>query len=331
MSINIKNVAQNQPIPIFLDKVEKEPGPYCMSFLVDLVQLKESIQKIGIINPPILIRNDRKMFDIVSGYRRIHALYQLDCAEAFCIVLPESESSPIDCIHTALFENCLVRNFNDVEKSMILRRLRPFVQEEYLLRQYMPILKLSSQKSVLDLYLALESFELPLLESLVRGTLSLHSIQSMLDMNKNDRIILNEWINKLKLNINYQKYFIEYAVDISFKRQVSIADFLNDKTLKSIIKAEEINVPQKSKKVLNLLREMRYPRLTQAEKIFRNEVSRLDLPAGAKITAPPNFEGHEYTLEIRFEDGGILAKKISEISLALKSSHGGKNRFLENP
>lgn len=326
--MEIKNFSQNKPISISLEEVEKNPGPYCMSFLVDLGPLIDSIQKVGIINPPILVRNDRKMLDVVSGYRRIQALNQLGSKEAYCIVLQESKFSQIDRLHLALYENYLVRNFNDVEKSMILRRLEPFVQKKHLLHHYMPILNLSPQKSVLEFYVILASLELPLLESLARGTLSLHSIRSMLNLDVKDRLILNEWINKLMLNYNYQKYFIEYTIDISIKNQKSVADFLNDKTLKTIINREETNVPQKAKRVLGFLREMRYPRLTQAEKKFRKEVSRLNLPAGTKITAPQNFEGSEYCLDIRFEDGRTLAKKIGEISLTLESSGVGENGFL---
>ena len=54
--------------------IDVRPGAYCMSFGFDLAPLTESIQRVGLINNPVLIRDGTEKLTIIVGYRRIHAL-----------------------------------------------------------------------------------------------------------------------------------------------------------------------------------------------------------------------------------------------------------------
>ena len=105
-----------------------------------------------------------------------------------------------------------------------------------------------------------------------------------------------EWILNINLNFNQQTQFIENIIDISKTEGVPVAKLLTQPPFSNLWEEKGLNHPQKAKRLLAVLRSRRFPRLTNAEKIFQERVSNLDLPEGIKIYHPPFFEGHGYRM-----------------------------------
>ena len=105
------------------DKINDSPGPYCMSFGFDPGLYIHSINEIGLVNTPLLIKNTDGEIDVISGYRRIQAIKALKWNKIPCRILPESTLSALECLLLNLHDNLATRKFNIVEKSMLLNRL----------------------------------------------------------------------------------------------------------------------------------------------------------------------------------------------------------------
>ena len=95
-------------------------GPYTMSYGFNLDLLCESIRKVGLINPPLLARNQEGSFDVVSGYRRILALKALGKRKVFCLDVTVVLPSTLKRFLAAFYEKLATRKFNDTEKAFIL-------------------------------------------------------------------------------------------------------------------------------------------------------------------------------------------------------------------
>jgi len=81
-----------------------------------------------------------------------------------------------------------------------------------------------------------------------------------------------------------------------------------------ILANTSLNLPQKGRAILDLLRRRRYPTLTKMEKAFKKKVSRLHLPGKINIQPPPYFESGEYRLEIRFRHGKELKAHVDHLA-----------------
>jgi hypothetical protein len=197
---------------------------------------------------------------------------------------------------------------------MVLKRLSTLVQTEEILGRYMPLLGLPKKETLLETYVRIEDLDQDIKTSLARCELSLQTIKHLQEMDQASRITVFEWMIKIKFNINQQKQFIENILDLSNKDRSSVCHLLGEKGLLAIRHDEGMNLPQKAQRLLAHLRARRLPRLSRAEKGFRRTVNELQLPPGVRVFHPPYFEGNTYRLEILFETGHMLRKKIDLVS-----------------
>lgn len=306
-------LAKDNLIRVDLKQISENPGPFCMSFGFHLRPLIRSIEEFGLINTPIVTRDKEGRVEVVAGYRRILALKRLQKEEVPCRDLSDAGLTSLQLLLFNLHDNLATRSFNEVEKGMILNRLIPHVPKEDIIRHFMPLLDLPSHEPSLDVFLRLEELDHSMKESLVHAGISFQTAKAFVDMDTESRSTLFEWIANMKLNLNQQNQFITYTTDISIKEQKKIAQIFKEKRILELLNDKNINIPQKAKSLLNILKSRRFPSLTRAEEAFHKTVSRLGLPNGISVHHPPFFEGPDYRLEILFRDGDQLKERIDAL------------------
>lgn len=298
-----------------LKNIDDRPGPYCMSFGFNPEPLLQSIKRIGLVNPPLVVENRQGEMTIIIGYRRIQALKSLGWNKIPCKVLSKSDLPPFECLLLNLHDNIAIRKLNDVEKGMVLSRLENYINKTEILEQYMPLLDLPSYEPTLVFFMKLEkNLEKVIKEYLVHGHITLGTAKMLLEMDIESRKQIFYLISSIKFNINQQAQLLDYLIDLSRIYSKSTPDILREHPLESICSDTRMNNPQKAKALLHQLRAKRFPILYQAEMSFKNKVLNLDLPKGIRINAPPYFEGPNYRLEVLFKHGKELIEKIKSLS-----------------
>jgi len=309
-----------------LKNIDDRPGPYCMSFGFNLKPLIQSIERVGLINFPIVIENRQGKMTIIIGYRRILALKSLGWDKIPCKILSKSDLTPIECLILNLNDNIAIRKLNDVEKGMVLSRLENYINRTEILKQYMPMLDLPPHEPTLVFFVKLEKgLEKDIKEYFVQGHLSLGTAKVLLEMDLESKKRVFHLISSIRFNINQQAQLVDYLFDLSHIYNKSIPDILREHPFKSICSDTRMNNPQKAKAFLQQLRAKRLPTLHQAEMTFKNKALRLHLPKGIKINAPPYFEAPYYNLKVSFKDGKELIEKIKYLSKL------GELKELRNP
>ena len=316
-------IKHTQNIPVFVDlnELDEAPGPNCMSFGFDIKQLTHSVERFGLINPPVITRDREGTPVIITGYRRVIALKSIGSRTAPCIDLSDMGISPFEQLLLNLYENLTVREFNPVEKGMILNRLSGHVQRRDLDLQYARLLQISGAKEMDTLIRIERELDKRTKEYIAFNNLSLKTIGLILEMDIISRSSVLEWISSLGLNLNQQFKFIDYLVDISIKENIKIPNILDHEIYQNLFQDRELNIPQKAKKIIDLLRNRRYPLLSDSEKSFSRKVSALNLPDDIQIQHPPYFESGDYRLEIIFKSGRDLKEKIRALA-AIKGLEG---------
>jgi len=204
----------------------------------------------------------------------------------------------------------------------------------------MPLLGLPRNRTLLETYVRIEDLAHDIKASLAKRELSLQTIKHLQEMDRDSRTAVFEWLSNIKFNVNQQKQFFENIIDLSLKNEKTICDLLAEKDLQAIKHVEDLNSPQKTKRLLEHLRARRLPRLDQAEKGFQRTVNELRLPRGVRVFHPPYFEGNTYLLEVLFETGPMLRKMITLLAQleGLESlgdpwqrNHGARADDIETP
>ena len=312
------SIQENIMIPtqlVDVENIDDSSGPFCMSFGFDLRPLIRSIDSIGLLNSPLLIKTVHERLTIITGYRRIQAIKALNWDKIPCRILSQSKLPPLECLLLNFHDNLSTRELNCVEKGMVLSRLTAYLPDSEIIEHYMPLLDLPSNEDTLHLYIKIEKeLEIEIKKNLAQGRLSLHTAKMLLEIDPDSRSSICQLISYLKFNINQQKQFIDYIIDISHISGKPVSDLLEEEPVKGICSDEHLNIPQKGRAVLRFLRGRRFPSLTIAESTFKKMVSKLDLPDGVKIEFPRFFEAQHFRLEVCFKEGRELKEKIESLT-----------------
>jgi len=133
-------------------------------------------------------------------------------------------------------------------------------------------------------------------------------------MYNKERFKIFKRIISLKFNVNQQKHFIEYLLDLSNRDKKTISEVLEIESLKKIFNDTRMNNPQKANAVIKELRSTLFPKLIHAEQTFKHLLSLIDLPKGVKVNSPPFFEAPDYEMDISFRDGLDLNEKLTHLT-----------------
>ena len=269
-------------------------------------------EKYGVINPPYLLRNSDNNFLLVAGYARLMAVIELGWHDIACHVLPGSFSL-FNALLFNLNDNLIHRQFNSIEKGMILQRLTHFISTEEIVTNFMPILGIPSNKQQLELFLGLDELEERIKISIAIEQLSIRVAGLLRHIDKNDRLKINNLFTSLKWSFNQQWETIQWIKEIASREGCSINKIINSKDINEVLHNTTMNKPQKVKAIVRILKFRRFPSLSKAEKLFIKGVSNLSLPLGVKIIPPPFFEGTDYKLEVTFRKGEDLKEKLANL------------------
>jgi ParB/Sulfiredoxin domain len=304
---------EGQGIRVDLATMAESPGPYTMSYGFNLDVLCDSIGKVGLINPPLVARNQEGFLDIVSGYRRILALKALGKREVFCLDVTVVLPSSLKRFLAAFYENLATRKFNDMEKALILYKLQSHVRKKEILASFMPLLSLPSHEGTLKFYLKLLDLEGSLQGAISRAEISIKVAKALVEMEKGSRQVLFNWMGILKFNVNQQVKFLEYIQEICMREDLTPSELLSEESFLKAVENPRLNNPQKAKAVLEGLRVRRFPRLAEAQQAVESAVSGISLPPETSIHYDPYLENPCYQLEIKFKQGRDLKNAINQL------------------
>jgi len=296
-----------------LDEVAQGPGPYTMSYGFTLEVLCESVAKAGVLNPPLVSRNEKGGWDVVSGYRRILALKALAQSRVFCRDVSSAMPSAAERLLAGFYENVATRKFNDIEKAMILERLQKFFSNEEICASFMPLLSLPCHEGTLKFYLRLLNLEENIRQAVAKETISLRTLKALFEFDHASQRLLLQDILRLRLNLNQQTKFLDFVRDIALREHRSIREVLSERRFVEVMENPLTNDPQKANAALELLRLRRYPRLSQAQRAVQSKISAIALPPGVTLYHDPFLEAPKYRLEICFSNGEDLIQSIKKL------------------
>jgi ParB-like chromosome segregation protein Spo0J len=283
--------------------------------------LKDSIQRIGILHPPIVKEQTPSSYQIITGRNRLLSAIEAgqtscDCYKAYPAI---SDNEALD---ISLEDTILSHPLSSIEEAQYFRKsIRSITIEEAADRFSLTTGKPTSSfqvKQKLKFLELEEPIQTAVYEKLLEGKVAL-------EMNKMafvDRMTLFEIIMMLQLSVSNQKKLTTSCLELAGRMQASLRNILSGNDVQQILTHHESNLPQKATQLMELIYKKRFPRLTEEENAFNKFVSGLHLPNNISLTHSPSFEKDIIDMNISFKNRKECMRVWQNIANHCKSTPG---------
>lgn len=280
----------------------------------DYSSIKNSIEELGLLNPPIVRENNGK-YQIISGWKRVLSCKELGVNNISCKIYKHCELSERDCIKIIFYEN--KNNLSDLELAELIKLFKNLcsLEDSEIIKDILPLLGIASNRKHLDRSLALSSLDVSIKKAYYEDKITIEQCQMLADISENNRVqILNKVLLKYKLNNNESKQVINTIEEISLRDSISVNE---------VISIAE-NAFDKKKKDKNELRKelkrIRYPDLYNVEEKYKVLVDKLNLPDRMNVFVNPYFETNDLELRLKFKSSEELAILLRNLEENLEDS-----------
>lgn len=306
-----------------LASIDREDVTYRISTSSDPDGLIPTMQRIGVLHPPILIPH-KKRFRIVSGFARIAAACRLNWTEITGRILP-GETSFRTCAEFAVVDNCACPPLNPVEQGRCLILLARSDHDISELVDRANALGLKVNTKMADTLLKVPRMHSVLQEGLINQSISLPVAVRIHDMADGNAIEeLGGLLLELNLSLNRQREVIDWIEAISRQEDKSIQAVVDETDLIKLRHDNRIDSRQKSARIRQYLKKRRYPSIVRAEQRYHQYRRQANLPKDMELIPPPYFEGDTYCLRITFKTLEDLETAHRNIQILARSKDLGE-------
>jgi hypothetical protein len=292
---------------IAVGAIDLDDRRYQVSAETDTADLERSIARVGLLNPPHLIKKGHG-WRIVSGFRRLRACAALgwDAVQARCL---PPDTAPAACALVAIAANALERPLNLTEQVRASRLLldhhadAPDLKAAARGAGLPPNLKLLRQLS------ALADAPPALFEAMTAG-----SVQLPMALELNGRPVaeaeaLAGLFQTLRPSLNRQRELIGFLDDIARRDDLPVTRVLAEAVDTADAANPELERPIRYARLRSFLRQRRYPHLVDAERRRETALRELRLDDEMELIPPLNFEGRRFQLRLFFADRADLVAR----------------------
>ena len=212
----------------------------------------------------------------------------------------------------SLYENLTHRDFNLLERAEIVCRLKGFVEDErQLVKEYLPLLRISPTLPYLDLYTKISQLEPSWKKVIHDKKMSLFSVELLTDFDASERDLLMPLI--LPLSQNKQRQVLGDLIQISRKEEISLKKILEAQRIQSVLRSEKLTPLQKAERVRLLLRKQRYPSLSAWKESFNASLKRAGLSKEVTLESSSFFENGEFMVSFSLRDKEEFSKRLAKL------------------
>lgn len=302
---------------IALSQIDWEDTTFRMTYNRPIPLLAQSIQWGGLIKRPVLQKKDHDRYVVVSGYRRLLALYKLKEKSLFGHVAPE-DSEEKDLLLFNFHDN-LDRGFNPVEQILVVQRLSAYLAETDLIQGVLPLLSLPPKKEILARTLKLSEVSPVYLPALQQGRLLPEILEIVLRKFSSVADLILAFFIFFHWSFQKQKEFLADLTALAIREGQKAEAILTSSLFTELLASVTGTPPQKGDLLRASFHNRLFPVLRETETIFQGKMSSLNLDQRTRIKAPPFFEGGQYGLEIKFSGPKELRMSLKKCLEALEA------------
>ncbi|MHA2277979.1 MAG: ParB/RepB/Spo0J family partition protein [Candidatus Kariarchaeaceae archaeon] len=294
---------------------------YLFRYGRDSKLVKESISKVGLINPVILkkSRDADETYSVICGYERIMACQKLGqvCVEAKV----EDGLSDEEILSLVLHDNLSSRGFNEIEKGIVLKKFLDIgYSYDRLMSEIAPLIEIPPNKNIINKYISMLRLDSEIKQAVARGELELERAFLLITLDDTERddvyrLLFRESIT----NTNEAKETIRNLLDLKLIKQLEIDELLSSSEISHIVSDSKSNKRQKGEKICRLIKSMRYPSISMKEDEFDKSCRAMRLDNDVRINHSRYFEGDEIRITLKASNEEKLGNNLELLLLNIRN------------
>jgi hypothetical protein len=217
----------------------------------------------------------------------------------------------------AFWDNVGHRPLGSAGRAVVVRRLLELLPRDVVARDFLPLLGIPPRGPRMERLRSIGGLESSVLEALGTGRIVEKTALILTDLTSHERALLLDLIRGLGLNANKTAEVIEYLFDLAVLHGKPILEFLERDELSAVLSREDVPVPERAARFREVLREWRFPELTNREQEFRAWRRRLPGSERISIQPTPAFEDEKCTIQIKAESWEEAEKIAIEVENAI--------------
>ena len=290
---------QFEPKFVSIESIDLENTLYKITTPKPIEGLVESIDRFGLLSPPIL-QSYNNGYIVVGGFHRIYAGRKIGWNDIEARVMG-ADSKKIDCLKVSIADNIYHREMNLIEQSIALSKLACFCEAESDFINSAKVFGFSDNPSYLNKLLKLHTLIPELQQSILSGAIPMTIALEIGSFDQESMSQIIDLFARLRPTLNQQKEMLSMLKEISKVRNSPVEKILKEKNILDIINHPDLARAQKIKDLRAFFKNMRLPFLTSYYERFNALITRLELPDKLKLIPPENFEDVDYSMTLRFD------------------------------
>lgn len=274
-------------------------------------ELVQSLRRFGQLTP-ILVHQDNGHFRVLDGFKRLQALQQLHTNPITSVALVNEDSTHQDLLRLRFETLDGARPRSGLEQLNLLQVLHQGgIEEEELVREFLPRLNLPASRKLLQDALALHRC-LP--RPAMQG-MSLDDLSLILRFDPAELPSLESWCAALQVTGNKWKTLIQQVIELRRIRQCTLQELSQDQQIEAILNNQNLQPPIRYKKLREVVERLRNPEIHRLKDQTNLALSQLNLPKGLELNIDPNFEKDSVTLKLEvqaIDDLTTLAAQLTQ-------------------
>jgi ParB-like chromosome segregation protein Spo0J len=277
----------------------------------------QSVDKVGILNQPLVQEKTGNKMIPVLGRRRLQAACQLGISQVEVKIvsdqMPEDEGFLL-----ALWDNLGHRRFDIASTSVVVRRLLELIPREVVADEFLPLLGVPAKGPRLERLRVIGGLEEPVLRALAIGRIQEKTAFILSGLSPEEQGALLELTDALGMNTNKTAEVVSYLCDLSVFHGRPVLEFLQEEEVRTAIQGDNVPLPQRAARLRELIRSWKFPELVKNEQEFREWCQTLPTFEQIVVRPSPGFENLECTVEIRTKsrkEAESILKRLSDDGL----------------
>jgi ParB-like chromosome segregation protein Spo0J len=277
--------------------VDCEDATYYIPDFSDLGPLVKSIQKIGIVNLPLLQEQvDGKLIPVL-GRRRLKAALQRGMSDVKAAVLPP-EAPQTDGFRLAFWDNICHRSLDSATIAVVVRRLLELFPRQVVVDEFLSPTGIQLGGPRLERLRRIGGLDPVLLKALADGRIQEKTAVILAELSTEEGRRLVNLTEQLGMNANKKAEVIGYLFDLSVLNSQPILSFLQDERMIAIAENSGVPVPERGARVRNFIRWLKFPELAKREEEFSLWLRSVPQSQNVSISPAPGFETPACTIQI---------------------------------
>jgi ParB-like chromosome segregation protein Spo0J len=252
----LENTTPRTLDPQKIDLADKAYYVPCFSGSESLVN---SIERVGIINKPVVQEKSTGALIPILGRRRLKAASELGMTSVESRIVTASMPEQ-DGFLMAFWDN-IHRLSEPACVAVIVKRLLELFSREFVAREFLPVLGVPPRGPRLEHLKALGSLEEIILQAVSLGHILEKTALLLSELLPQERMALFAFSEELGLNANKKAEIIERVIDLSIFHARPALEFIQTKEAQAVLANRDIPVPERASRFRDFLRSCKFPEL----------------------------------------------------------------------